>query len=223
MRRLLARLRSRGRIKKCNATIRAGASWWKTYYDRHRDRPASSIFYAALGLASTQARSRKAVDLGCGSGNETRALLQAGWDVLAIDREPAAIEMVQAIGLDYPAAKLETATQRFENLESLPPSSLIHAGMALPFCHPDYFEKFWSVVMSALLPGGIFVGQLFGDKDGWASDTARTFHSELEARLLFRGLGLRAFEIHEYDGPSMRGTKHWHRFDVIAQKPASSE
>ena len=200
-----------------------GASWWKTYYDRHRDRPASSLFYAALGLASTQARSRKAVDLGCGSGNETRALLQAGWDVLALDQELAAIEMVRAIGQDHPGAKLETTIQRFENLEALPPSSLIHAGMALPFCHPDYFEKFWSIVMSALLPGGFFVGQLFGDKDDWASDATRTFHSELGARALFRGLSLKAFEVHEYDGPNMRGTKHWHRFDVIAQKPVSSE
>lgn len=196
-----------------------GTSKWKTYYEHHRDRPASSLLHTALELASTQTNSRNAVDLGCGSGNETRALLQAGWDVLAIDREPAAIEMVHAIGLAHPAAKLETATQLFESLESLPPSSLIHAGMALPFCHPDHFEKFWSVVVSALLPGGIFVGQLFGDKDDWASDTARTFHSELEARALFQGLSLKAFEILEYDGPSMRGTKHWHRFDVIAQKP----
>lgn len=200
-----------------------GTSKWKTYYEHHRDRPASSLLHTALGLASTQTNSRKAVDLGCGSGNETRALLQAGWDVLAIDRESAAIEMVHAIGLDYPTAKLETATQRFESLESLPPSSLIHAGMALPFCHPDHFEKFWSVVMSALLPGGVFVGQLFGDKDDWASDTTRTFRSELEARVLFQGLSLKAFEIHEYVGPSMRGMKHWHRFDVIAQNPASNE
>lgn len=77
--------------------------------------------------------------------------------------------------------------------------------------------------MSALLPGVFFVGQLFGNKDDWASDVTRTFHSELEARALFRGLSLKAFEVQEYDEPNMRGTKHWHRFDVIAQKPVSSE
>lgn len=163
------------------------------------------------------------MDLGCGSGNETRALLRAGWDVLAIDREPAAIEMVEAIGLEHPDAKLETATRRFESLEVLPPSSLIHAGMALPFCHPDHFEKFWSVVVTALLPGGVFVGQLFGDKDDWAADTERTFHSEREARALFRDLGLKVFDVHEFDGPSMRGMKHWHRFDVIAQRVGLGE
>ncbi|WP_323165529.1 class I SAM-dependent methyltransferase [Pseudomonas bubulae] len=201
----------------------SGTFRWKTYYEHHRDRPASSLLYTALGLASPQTNSRKDVDLGCGSGNETRALLQAGWDVLALDQELAAIEMVHAIGQDHPGAKLEITIQRFESIETFPPSSLIHAGMALPFCHPDYFEKFWSIVMSALLPGGFFVGQLFGEKDDWASDAARTFHSELEARALFRGLSLKAFEVHEYDGRSMRGTKHRHRFDVIAQKPVSSE
>ena len=122
---------------------------WKTYYEHHRDRPASSLLYTALGLASPQMNSRKAVDLGCGSGNETRALLQAGWDVLALDQELAAIEMVQVIGQDHPDTKLETIIQRFESLETLPPSLLIHAGMALPFCHPDYFEKFWSIVEGA--------------------------------------------------------------------------
>lgn len=197
-----------------------GPSRWTAYYEQHRARPASSLLRTALGLASNPESIKKAVDLGCGSGIETRALLQAGWDVLAIDQEPAAIEMVHAIGLDHPAVKLETATERFESLESLPPSSLIHAGMSLPFCHPERFEKFWSVVVSALLPGGIFVGQLFGDKDDWASDPARTFHSESEARALFEAFCLKTFEIQQYDGPSMRGRKHWHRFDVIALKPA---
>ncbi|TDF81055.1 trans-aconitate 2-methyltransferase [Pseudomonas sp. H9] len=198
------------------------ASKWSTYYEHHQDRPASSLLCAAIDLASPHTSTKNAVDLGCGSGNETRALLQAGWRVLALDQEPAAIERVQAIGNEYPDARLETALQRFESLEALPPSSLIHAGMALPFCHPAHFEKFWSVVVSALLPGGVFVGQLFGDRDGWASDPSRTFHSESEARALFHELNVKTFEAHEYDGASLRGTKHWHRFDFIAQKPVSS-
>lgn len=191
---------------------------WKAYYQHHQDRPASALLCAALDLLGPQTEAGQAVDLGCGAGNETRALLQAGWQVLALDQEPTAIEWVQAIGAAYPSVRLQTALQRFETLETLPPSSLIHAGMALPFCHPDYFEQFWSVVTAALLPGGVFVGQLFGDRDGWASDPSRTFHSESQARALFRGLGLQTFEVHEYDGSSLRGSKHWHRFDFIAQK-----
>ncbi|QUW68199.1 methyltransferase domain-containing protein [Pseudomonas synxantha] len=97
-----------------------GSFKWTTYYEHHRGRPASSLLHTAIGLASTQTNSRKAVDLGCGSGNEARALVQAGSDVLAIDREPAAIEMVDAIGLDHPAAKVVTAIQRFECIEAFP-------------------------------------------------------------------------------------------------------
>jgi len=195
-------------------------SGWGAYYAHHKERPLSSLLGAALERLSPQANWRQAIDLGCGSGNETRGLLAAGWDVLAIDQERAAIEMVNAIRADFPGVCLETRTQQFESLMTLPAASLIHAGMSIPFCHPQHFEKFWAQVRAALLPGGLFVGQLFGNRDDWAGDPSRTFHSESQARGLFQGLDLIRFEAHEYDGPSLRGTKHWHRFEVIAQWPA---
>lgn len=192
---------------------------WRAYYEHHKERPVSSLLCAALQRANPQANGRQAIDLGCGSGNETRALLAAGWDVMAIDREFAAIEIVRAISADFPGAGLETIAQTFESLATLPSASLIHAGMSIPFCHPQHFEEFWATVRAALVPGGLFVGQLFGNRDDWAGDPSRTFHSEPEARGLFQGLDLITFEEHDYDGPSLRGTKHWHRFDVIAQRP----
>ncbi|MQA54621.1 class I SAM-dependent methyltransferase [Pseudomonas piscis] len=192
---------------------------WNVYYEHHRDRPASALLQAAIELAQPLPRSRQAIDLGCGSGNATRALMAAGWDVLAIDQEPAAIAMTRAISADYPGNQLAAVVQRFEALATLPGAALIHAGMSMPFCHPGHFEEFWATVRAALLPGGIFVGQFFGDRDGWASDPSRTFHSEPEVRALFSDFALINFEVHEYDGPSLRGTKHWHRFDVIGQRP----
>ena len=111
----------------------SGKPEWNAYYQHHRDSPASSLLGTAIGLAGPQADRGSAVDLGCGTGNATRALLQAGWNVLAIDKEPGAIEMVRSIGEDFPGSTLETALQRFETLATLPPSRLIHAGMALPF------------------------------------------------------------------------------------------
>ncbi|AZE49679.1 SAM-dependent methyltransferase [Pseudomonas chlororaphis] len=50
----------------------------------------------ALDLVDNQTGIRQAVDLGCGAGNETRQLVQAGWQVLAIDREPEAIARTTA-------------------------------------------------------------------------------------------------------------------------------
>lgn len=195
-------------------------SGWEAYYAHHTERPISLLLGAALKRLSPQASRRQAIDLGCGSGNETRGLLEAGWDVVAIDQERAAIERVNAIRAGFPGVCLETRTQQFESLATLPAASLIHAGMSIPFCHPRHFEKFWAQVRAALLPGGLFVGQLFGNRDDWAGDPSRTFHSEAQARGLFQGLDLISFEAHEYDGSSLRGSKHWHRFEVIAQRPA---
>ncbi|QXH39143.1 MULTISPECIES: class I SAM-dependent methyltransferase [Pseudomonas] len=196
-----------------------GPAPWSTYYEHHKERPASSLLQAAMALASLSTGSARAIDLGCGAGNETRALMAAGWDVLAIDQELGAIERARAIGAGFPCRECVAVVQRFEDLVALPAASLIHAGMSMPFCHPQSFEKFWATVRAALLPGGIFVGQFFGDRDGWAGDPSRTFHSEPEVRALFLDFDLIHVQVHEYDGPSLRGTKHWHRIDVIAQHP----
>lgn len=70
---------------------------WKTYYQHHKARPASPLLLTALGLASAEASPGTAVNLGGGAGIETRTMLEAGWDVLTLDREPAAIESVRAM------------------------------------------------------------------------------------------------------------------------------
>jgi len=55
------------------------------------------LFTEALAnFGAKSGRGLQAVDLGCGDGTETLALLEAGWTVLAIDREPAAIEYVRS-------------------------------------------------------------------------------------------------------------------------------
>ena len=49
-----------------------------------------------------------------------------------------------------------------------------------------------------------------------------SFHSRDQVLRLLDGMELVAFK--EFDGmaPSMRGPKHWHRFDVVARRPVSS-
>ena len=63
---------------------------WEAYYQASEQRGQSPLLSRALNLISANEGSRQAVDLGCGAGMETRQLLAAGWDVLAIDREAGA-------------------------------------------------------------------------------------------------------------------------------------
>jgi len=112
---------------------------WQVYYDHHKDRPASALLRSALPRVSTGELSGHAVDLGCGAGNDSRYLLEAGWRVLAIDREENAINRVATLCEGFPKGQLHTRVQAFESLAPLPQSSLVFAGMALPFCHPEHF------------------------------------------------------------------------------------
>lgn len=76
----------------------ARSSQWEAYYERHKDRPGSPLLRSALSFITAHSACRQTVDLGCGAGNDSRFLLEAGWDVLAIDREAAAINLVEKTG-----------------------------------------------------------------------------------------------------------------------------
>src|SRR5439155_900865 len=100
-----------------------------------------------------------AVDLGAGTGRDTAALLRRGWHVVAIDREPEAVERLRALDA---GSQLETRLARFEEAD-WPPCELVNASFALPFCAPEAFPAVWERIVTSLRPGGRFSGQPFGE------------------------------------------------------------
>jgi SAM-dependent methyltransferase len=61
---------------------------WADYYDENEDRePRESLLEALSRFASGP---HDAVDLGCGSGIDTLAILERGWWVFATDAEAEA-------------------------------------------------------------------------------------------------------------------------------------
>jgi len=159
-----------------------------------------------------------ALDLGCGAGHDTRALLALGWKVHALDAEP---EALARLAEHVPAAHRDRLTPmlgKFEELQ-LPVVDLINASFSLPFCAPARFPSLWKSLFSALNSGGIFVGQLFGDRDSWAGYPPMTFHTRAEVAALLDPWQLIALEENEYDGaPKVGPIKHWHVFDIIARR-----
>ena len=81
---------------------------WEAYYQASEQRGQSPLLSRALSLISANEGSRQAVDLGCGAGMETRQLLAAGWDVLAIDREAVAIARTSALSQGVSGGRLAT-------------------------------------------------------------------------------------------------------------------
>lgn len=195
----------------------ADSKVWADYNAAQADRPVRSLCLDAMALAGP-GDGRRAIDLGCGAGKETLALLNDGWNVHAVDSLPDTRERLRGIAPDADG-RLSIEVRAFQELRVLPLADLIFAGYSLPFIHPDTFGRFWAVLLDALRRRGVVAVNLFGDRDSWAGIPEWNFHTEPEARQLFAGLEIVKFEVYDADGQSFRGPKHWHIYDVVARKP----
>jgi tellurite methyltransferase len=188
---------------------------WVDYYDEQGEREPRDLLLQALDSFDAEGRVGVAVDLGAGQGFETAELLRRGWEVLAIDAEPDGIRrLLERVG-DEP--RLTTLVSPMQDA-TLPPADLVHASFSLPFCPPASFPGLWDRIRSAIRPDGRFTGELFGDRDTWAStESHMTFFDAAGARALFDGFDVESFVEEEEDDEEM--PKHWHVFHVIARHP----
>jgi SAM-dependent methyltransferase len=195
-------------------------SEWTPYYEYAGDDPRETLLDALARFAEPGF----AVDLGCGTGRDTFELLRRGWRVLAIDAEREAIERLLAeTELDLSrleTRRLETQVVRFEDA-AWPDADLLNASFALPFCGPEHFRALWWRILASLRPGARFCGQLFGDRDEWASAHAEmTFHTRGEVERLLSDLDVEGLDEVEENGPTaLEPVKHWHVFHVVARRP----
>jgi tellurite methyltransferase len=198
--------------------MRPGGGDWVGYYEEQGDRTPRDLLLQVLGLFEAEDRRGSAVDIGCGQGFDTDELLRRGWEVVAIDATEEGIERLRRRVPDEHAARLRTLVSPMEYAE-LPAADLLYASFSLPYCPPDAFPRFWADLRTAIRPNGRFAGQLFGDRDTWAStEPQMTFFDAARARGLFDGLDVESFAEEEEDDEDMQ--KHWHVFHVIAKQPS---
>ncbi len=191
---------------------------WTAYNAGQGGRPVRELFAAATGLAGP-GRGRTAVDLGCGAGVESRALLAAGWRVHAIDGASQTAAMVRrTVGGVHD--RLTVVPLPYAELDELPRAELIYAGYSLPYQPAESFDRVWGQIRAALRPGGVLAVHLFGDRDEWAGTEGMTFLPAETAEAMLAGLEVVRFEEEDADGPAYSGSKHWHVFHVLAVRPA---
>jgi|SRR5829696_296222 len=188
-------------------------SGWTDYYEGNRDREPRPLLLEAIRRFGP--RPGEAVDLGCGAGVETEAMLALGWSVLAVDEQKDAIDRVRARVPAGDPERLCTVVSRMEDVD-LRPVDLVWASFSLFFCDPGQFPDLWGRIAAAIRPGGRFAGQLLGDGDTWAARDDTTSFAVDGARALFDGFEVERFDEQEEDGDP--GPKHWHVFHVMARR-----
>lgn len=190
---------------------------WPSYYDAAKDNPPRPTLLMALDAWSGSPGF--ALDLGCGAGRDTLTLLARGWRVHAIDVEQDAFARLERSVPAKERVRLTWALRQFEGID-LPKANLANASFSLPFCHPGMFPRLWQSLVSALYPGGIFAGHLFGDRDSWSGRAEMTILSRLEVARLLEGWDVIELRETEWDGETALGQpKHWHLFEIVARRP----
>jgi len=163
---------------------------------------------------------RVALDVGCGEGIEVSALLDAGWEVHAVDGEAAPLRRLAERVPATQRERLHVHHLAYADLVALPEADLVHASYSLPYCPPAHFPRVWAAVRAALRPGAVLACQLFGPHDDAYGDPEMTFHTAEGARALLAGLDVVDWTEEDADGQSYTGPKHWHVFHVVARRPA---
>ncbi len=144
---------------------------WTEYYNNHRNSKPTSTLLKGLKYFNDRKLSlrKKSIDIGCGQGTDVAELLREGWDVLAVDKESEAEEIIIDRFSKFHGKELITQVQKMENIV-IPQITLLNASFSLPFCNPNKFSDLWAEITTKLSIGGIFCGQLFGLEDSWASN-----------------------------------------------------
>jgi len=195
---------------------------WSAYYQAVAGRPPRDTLLKALDLFDLEKSTkspRLAIDLGCGDGRDTVELLRRGWQVLAIDGNKEAIAKL-CDRKDIDSTWLETQVMCFEDLVLPDFVHLINSSFALLFCHPEDFPNLWNKITKSLESGGRFCGQLFGDRDTWATTYPNMTHYPKEkVEELLQPFKVEYFEEEEHHGETAIGEqKYWHIFHIVASK-----
>lgn len=155
-----------------------------------------------------------AIDLGCGSGNETVYMVKNGIKVLAIDRQLNQDFILNRLS-DSEKQLISFKESSFEDVE-LPKTKLLTAFFSIPFCNPNNFDELWTKIYNSIEDNGYFVGQLFGDRDAWnVVESINTFSID-KVKEYLKNYNIIKLEEIEYVRES--DNKKWHFYDIIAQK-----
>lgn len=118
-----------------------------------------------------KAKSKKAIDLGCGIGQDTKWLLDKGFDVISCDISDIALKKLKEL---IPSSK----TMQIDIKEKLPfkdnSIGLINANLSIHYFDMENTIKIFNEIHRILKPNGLFIGRMNSDKnEGYVKETTK--------------------------------------------------
>jgi SAM-dependent methyltransferase/GNAT superfamily N-acetyltransferase len=157
---------------------------WEQYYERTANNGLSLLLARGVTsyLRSGEPGPGVIVDLGAGAGVDARKMIDLGWQVVAVDPQPAAIEgLVKRV----PEAKREQLTALQSTVEdaALPRNvDVVYAHRTLPHVAPANLSGVLDKAVAALRPGGYFIASFFGPQHRFAGRRDMNILSEAQIR-----------------------------------------
>lgn len=184
------------------------------FYEITKAKPPSPLLVKALDYVQYR---KTALDLGCGTGKDTRYLVSEGFNVVSVDKSPEIAGYLKDISADNVNIVISGFSKFAFNPEEY---DVVNAQWSLPFAKKNTFYKVIEDIKISLKQGGIFTGNFFGINDEWnIPESEKTFITKEELYELFSDMEIILFEEKQYDGFLANGKpKHWHVFNLIARK-----
>lgn len=191
---------------------------WNEYYKNTKLENPSIILKKFFKMKLDNPTLKRAIDLGCGSGNDTIWLLKKNYFVTAIDKEKDVIDIIKNRVPD--TSNLKFIIERFENIKlEENQTDLVVSNLSIYFCNPKFFKKFCNEFTKAISKNGYFVGNFLGKEDEWSKDNSRTFVNEQEIKKIFQNFNIIYFNEKKYKKLTAKGNmKFWHVYEIIAKK-----
>jgi predicted TPR repeat methyltransferase len=186
---------------------------WDNYVKKAQEQPIPIELVSSVKLLKKKGL---ALDIGSGSGNFSKYLIDKRFVVEAIDIADSAIKSTKEKVGESLIALIQADLNTFSIMGNY---NLILAWRSIPFLKAGNDILKYNEIKNALIKGGVFVFSVFGKEDDWAKDGTVCVTSVKKLKAIFKGFEFVSINEKKYHGAGVSGKeKNWHFIQGVARK-----